>query len=49
MKTQADRKIAEELQVTYDVQRQAQVQRRTLEHETAIAGMQSEVQYLAAR
>jgi uncharacterized membrane protein YqiK len=43
MKTQTDRKIAEELQVTYDVQRQAQVQRQTLERETAIAGMQAEV------
>jgi uncharacterized membrane protein YqiK len=43
MKTQTDRKIAEELQVTYDVQRQAQVQRQTLERETAIAAMQAEV------
>jgi uncharacterized membrane protein YqiK len=43
MKTQTDRKIAEELQVTYDVQRQAQVQRQTLERETAVAGMQGEV------
>lgn len=43
MKTQTDRKIAEELQVTYDVQRQAQVQRQTLEREMAIAGMQAEV------
>ncbi|HEX2876507.1 MAG TPA: SPFH domain-containing protein [Polyangiaceae bacterium] len=43
MKTQTDRKIAEELQVTYDVQRQAQIQRQTLERETAIAGMQAEV------
>jgi uncharacterized membrane protein YqiK len=43
MKTQTDRKIAQELQVTYDVQRQAQIQRQTLERETAIAGMQAEV------
>ena len=43
MKTQTDRKIAEELQITYDVQRQAQVQRQTLERETAIAAMQAEV------
>ena len=44
MKTQTrDRKIAQELQVTYDVQRQAQIQRQTLERETAIAGMQGEV------
>jgi uncharacterized membrane protein YqiK len=43
MKTQTDRKIAEELQVTYDVQRQAQIQRQTLERETAIAAMQAEV------
>jgi len=43
MKTQTDRKIAEELQVTYDVQRQAQVQRQALERETAVAAMQAEV------
>ena len=43
MKTQTDRKIAEELQRTYGVQREAQVQRRELERETAIANMQGEV------
>ena len=43
MKTQTDRKIAEELQRTYDVQREAQVQRQALERETAIANMQDEV------
>lgn len=43
MKTQTDRKIAEELKVTYDVQRLAQVQKQTLERETAIAAMQAEV------
>jgi uncharacterized membrane protein YqiK len=43
MKTQTDRKIAEELQRTYGVQREAQVQRQALERETAIANMQGEV------
>ena len=43
MKTQTDRKIAEELQRTYDVQRQAQVKRQELERETSIANMQGEV------
>ncbi len=43
MKTQTDRKIAEELQRTYEVQRQAQVQRQQLERETSIANMQGEV------
>src|SRR5690349_24838891 len=43
MKTQTDRKIADELQRTYDVQREAQVQRQTLERETAIANLQGEV------
>jgi uncharacterized membrane protein YqiK len=43
MKTQTDRKIAEELQRTYDVQRAAQVCRQTLERETAVAQMQAEV------
>src|SRR4029079_12813405 len=33
MKTQTDRKIAEELQRTYDVQRQAQCERQELERE----------------
>jgi len=43
MKTQTDRKIADELKRTYDVQREAQVQRQELERETAIANMQAEV------
>jgi uncharacterized membrane protein YqiK len=43
MKTQTDRKIADELQRTYDVQRQAQVQRQALERETAAANLQAEV------
>lgn len=43
MKTQTDRKIAEELQRTYDVQREAQVKRQMLERETSIANMQGEV------
>jgi uncharacterized membrane protein YqiK len=43
MKTQTDRKIADELQRTYDAQRQAQVQRQELERETAAANMQTEV------
>lgn len=43
MKTQTDRKIAEELQRTYEVQREAQVRRQQLERETSIANMQAEV------
>jgi len=43
MKTQTDRKIAEEMERTYQVQREAQVQRQELERETAIANMQAEV------
>ena len=43
MKTQTDRKIAAELQRTYDAQREAEIQRQTLERETAIANLQSEV------
>ena len=43
MKTQTDRKIAAELQRTYDAQREAEVQRQTLERETAVANLQSEV------
>jgi uncharacterized membrane protein YqiK len=43
MKTQTDRKIAEELQRTYGAQREAQVQRQALERETAVANMQGEV------
>jgi uncharacterized membrane protein YqiK len=43
MKTQTDRKIADELQRTYDVQREAQVRRQALERETSIANMQNDV------
>ena len=43
MKTQTDRKIAEESQRTFDVQREAQIKRQDLERETAIANMQAEV------
>jgi uncharacterized membrane protein YqiK len=43
MKTQTDRKIAAELQRTYDAQREAEVQRQTLERETAVANLQKEV------
>src|SRR5678816_1769215 len=43
MRTQTDRKIAEELQRTYEVQREAQVQRQALERETSIAELQAEV------
>ena len=43
MKTQTDRKIADELQRTYDIQQQAQVKRQELERETAVANMQGEV------
>jgi len=43
MKTQTDRKIAAELQRTYDAQREAEIQRQTLERETAVANLQSEV------
>ena len=43
MKTLTDRKIAEEQQVTYETQKKAQVQRQTLEKETAIANMQGEL------
>ena len=43
MKTQTDRKIAQELERTYEVQREAQVQRQALERETAVANMQNEV------
>jgi uncharacterized membrane protein YqiK len=43
MKTQTDRKIADELQTTYDVQREAQVRRQALERETSIANMQNDV------
>ncbi|MEO8701276.1 MAG: SPFH domain-containing protein [Kofleriaceae bacterium] len=43
MKTQTDRKIADEMQRTYDAQREAQVCRQMLERETAAANMQAEV------
>jgi uncharacterized membrane protein YqiK len=43
MRTQTDRKIAEELERTYEVQREAQVKRQALERETAVANLQSEV------
>jgi len=43
MKTQTDRKIAQELEQTYDVQREAQVRRQALERETAVANLQAEV------
>ncbi len=43
MKTQTDRKIAEELQRTYEVQRQAEIKRQDLQRELAIANIQAEV------
>jgi uncharacterized membrane protein YqiK len=43
MKTQTDRKIAGELERTYDAQREAQVKRQALERETAVANLQNEV------
>lgn len=43
MKTQTDRKIADELQRTYDAQREAQVRRQMLERELAAANLQAEV------
>jgi regulator of protease activity HflC (stomatin/prohibitin superfamily) len=43
MKTLTDRKIAQEQEVTYEGQKKAQIQRQTLEKETAIADMQREV------
>jgi uncharacterized membrane protein YqiK len=43
MKTQTDRKIAEELERTYEVQREAQVKRQALERETAVANLQADV------
>jgi len=43
MKTQTDRKIADECQRTYEVQREAQIKRQDLERETAVANMQAEV------
>src|SRR5262249_60451961 len=38
-----DRKIAEEMERTYQAQREAQVKRQELERETAVANMQAEV------
>src|SRR5690242_8537677 len=43
MKTQTDRKIAEELERTYEAQREAQIKRQALERETAVANLQGEV------
>jgi regulator of protease activity HflC (stomatin/prohibitin superfamily) len=43
MKTLTDRKIAQESETTYETQRKAQIQRQTLEKETAIADMQAVV------
>jgi uncharacterized membrane protein YqiK len=43
MKTQTNRKIAAELERTYDAQREAQVKRQALERETAVAHLQSDV------
>jgi uncharacterized membrane protein YqiK len=43
MKTQTDRKIADELKRTYDVQRESQEKRQQLERERAIADLQAEV------
>ncbi|MBK9036946.1 MAG: flotillin family protein [Myxococcales bacterium] len=43
MKTQTDRKIADELQVTYDAQRDAEMKRQALARESAVASMQAEV------
>jgi uncharacterized membrane protein YqiK len=43
MKTQTDRKIAAELERTYDAQREAQIKRQALERETAVANLQGDV------
>jgi len=43
MKTQTDRKIAGELERTYDAQREAEIKRQTLERETAVANLQRDV------
>src|SRR5690242_1862772 len=43
MKTQTDRKIAAELERTYDAQREAQIKRQALERETAVANIQAEI------
>jgi uncharacterized membrane protein YqiK len=43
MKTQTDRKIAAELERTYEAQEEAQIKRQALERETAVANLQGEV------
>jgi uncharacterized membrane protein YqiK len=43
MKTLTDRKIASEEKKTFEIQKDAQIQRQTLEKETAIANMQGEI------
>jgi uncharacterized membrane protein YqiK len=43
MRTQTDRKIAAELERTYDAQREAQIKRQALERETSVANLQNEV------
>jgi uncharacterized membrane protein YqiK len=43
MKTQTDRKIAAEMEQTYDAQREAQIKRQALERETAVANLQADV------
>jgi len=43
MKTQTDRKIADELRHTFEAQREAQMRRQELERETAVANLQAEV------
>ena len=43
MKTLTDRKIAEQQEITFEIQKKAQQKRQTLERETAIAEMQEEV------
>lgn len=43
MRTLTDRKIAQEQEKTFETQKMAQIQRQTLEKETAIANMQGEV------
>ncbi|HEV8630091.1 MAG TPA: SPFH domain-containing protein, partial [Thermoanaerobaculia bacterium] len=43
MKTQTDRKIADELRATFEAQREAQVRRQELERETAVANLQADV------
>lgn len=43
MKTQTDRKIADEMQRTFESQKLAQMKRQELERETAVANLQAEV------